>query len=275
MKSNTTNLLKFHRLHRRIGGAKRCVAGLLEVLWHGVCRNCPHGDIGKFTNEEIAILADFDGDADQLVDDLIETGWLDEHSEYGLVVHDWHEHAPNYVKGNVKLSKLPFADTVESDPQGIVPRGRPPGDADIEPPGDSPQGGSPPSLTLPSHTTPSHTNTLVQPAVARVNRFDEFWGIVHSKKGKGGARKAFAKAVKALSGKRDDPAAYLIVQMTAFAKSPDAHPTTRSPILPATWLNDERYDDDPETWKESGNGKPDRKDSSIYNPNTAENPTGF
>lgn len=101
MKAGTLDSMKFKRLKRRLKLTDRGAAGLLEVLWQRSCKDCPRGDVGQFTNEEIAVMADYEGDADELVRTLVECRWLDESDEHRLLIHDWHEHAPNYVKGIV------------------------------------------------------------------------------------------------------------------------------------------------------------------------------
>lgn len=101
MKNNTTELVKFQRLQRRLGVSKRETVGLLELLWHATAKNTPAGDIGRLADEEIAILCDWPGDPEALVRSLVACGWLDLHYEYRLVVHDWHEHAPSFIKGNM------------------------------------------------------------------------------------------------------------------------------------------------------------------------------
>jgi hypothetical protein len=101
MKSSTPELMKFQKLQRRLKESRRGVIGLLEGLWLAVGKNCPRGDIGKFSNEEIAIMCDWENDADELVNALVECGWLDVCSVERLVVHDWDEHCPTYIKGNL------------------------------------------------------------------------------------------------------------------------------------------------------------------------------
>lgn len=109
MKPKTSELLKFKRLSRRLGESVRGTVGLLELLWIGTAKNCPEGDIGRFTNEEIAIMCDWDGDPDAMVGALTETGWLDACATHRLVVHDWREHAPDYIKGNLAKHGRQFA----------------------------------------------------------------------------------------------------------------------------------------------------------------------
>ena len=50
----------------------------------------------------------YDGDADELVAALVDCHWLDRHEVYRLVVHDWHDHAPNYLRGNLARHGRPF-----------------------------------------------------------------------------------------------------------------------------------------------------------------------
>jgi hypothetical protein len=50
-------------------------------------------------------MVDWEGDADQLIEALIECGWIDSSDQYRLVVHDWHEHCPTYVRGGLAKQK--------------------------------------------------------------------------------------------------------------------------------------------------------------------------
>lgn len=99
MKHQVPESLKFRKLQRRLGVSRVVTAGTLELLWIAVQKNAPRGDIGRFDNESIAIECDWEGEPDELVEALVETGWLERCSQHRLVVHDWHEHAPYWVKG--------------------------------------------------------------------------------------------------------------------------------------------------------------------------------
>lgn len=100
MKHGTMQLVKFKKLHRRLGfSTARETAGLLEVMWIVAARETPRGDIGSMDNETIAIELEWEGDPDALVNALVETRWLDEHPEHRLIVHDWFDHAPRFVHG--------------------------------------------------------------------------------------------------------------------------------------------------------------------------------
>ena len=115
MKSGTENKLKFKALKRRLGLPLWQVIGLLETLWRVTNDNAPAGDIGKLTNEEIAAAMEWAGEADELVCVLIEHRWLDEDSEFRLVVHDWSHHVSNFIKGNFVQHKKQFADQVAKE----------------------------------------------------------------------------------------------------------------------------------------------------------------
>jgi len=113
MKHKTPDSMKFKRLMRALGESRRGVAGLLELLWIATQNNAKRGDIGQYTNEEIAIECDYDGDPDKLVSALVETGWLDACEKNRLVIHDWQQHAPRYIYAWIKSQNTTFA-TVET-----------------------------------------------------------------------------------------------------------------------------------------------------------------
>jgi hypothetical protein len=155
MKANTPELMKFKRLQRRLNDTRRGIVGLLESLWIGVAKNCPEGDVGRFSNEEIAIMVDWEGDADQLIEALIECGWIDSSDQYRLVVHDWHEHCPTYVRGGLaKQKKEPIGTSYRYNlnKTEVQPIGSPKATASEVP-------STIPSLTKPNLTKPRERQT--------------------------------------------------------------------------------------------------------------------
>lgn len=112
MKTGTTSLLKFKKLRRRLKLSLWETIGVLEALWQVAFSNTPCGDIGKLSNEDIAAAMEWEGDPDDLVEVLVETGWLDADHEFRLIVHDWSHHVPNFVKGNIEKHRKAFADVV-------------------------------------------------------------------------------------------------------------------------------------------------------------------
>lgn len=119
MKANTPEMMKFKKLRRKLNESRRGTIGLLEGLWIETARNSPTGDIGRFTNEEIAIMVDWDGDPDILVDAMVECRWLDVCATHRLVVHDWADHCPTYVKGGLARQKRSIAIATTSEVQPI------------------------------------------------------------------------------------------------------------------------------------------------------------
>lgn len=74
------------------------VVGHLKMLAHPLIRESQ-------TLQQLAEL----GDPDQLVHFLVETRFMDAHPEHRLVVHDWHEHAPNGIKAQLMRTRKGFA----------------------------------------------------------------------------------------------------------------------------------------------------------------------
>ena len=150
MKEGVENSVKFKKLKRRLRLPEWQVIGLLESIWK-LCRTSAQaGDIGRFDNEDIAASIEYQDDADELITVLIECGWLDEDAEFRLIVHDWSDHVPSYMKGNfAKHGKL-FADQVakqrETAPVEVAK-----------------QGATKPNLTKPSQAKPNQANTPCSP----------------------------------------------------------------------------------------------------------------
>ncbi len=125
-----------------------------------------------------------------------------------------------------------------------------------EPPDDIPYDGAPNAvtnalgdalLTSPNPTqvsssvleNVSHDTDTDRSAIANDNRFDKFWAIAIRKTGKGNARKALVRALTKTS--EHHLAAAWRAANQAWATWPD-----RSKVPhPATWLNQERWDDEP------------------------------
>lgn len=110
MKSGTENLLKFKHLMRDLNLPEYATIGLLQTLWTKAHINCPRGNIGKFSNEDIAVILDWRGDADEMVTALVNRGWLDEHPEHRLIIHDWAEHCENTTHSKLARALEFFAD---------------------------------------------------------------------------------------------------------------------------------------------------------------------
>lgn len=88
MKTTTLQSIKFSRLKRHLALSHWQVVGVLESLWLFTMVNVPTGEIGRFSNEDIAAGIEWSGDADQLIDKLIQSGWLHPSEEHRLVIGD-------------------------------------------------------------------------------------------------------------------------------------------------------------------------------------------
>lgn len=77
--------------------------GYLELLWAFTGKKAQQGNVGKWPDGAIAVACYWRGESADFIAGLVAAGYLDRHAEHRLVVHDWHDHAPNWVKA--KLSK--------------------------------------------------------------------------------------------------------------------------------------------------------------------------
>ena len=173
-------------------------------------------------------MVDWGGDHDQLITALVECGWIDLCSEHRLLVHDWPEHAPKYVKGNVERHFGGFASRKEA-PLGTLPK---------EAPSEATKGQSPVDTpTKPSLTKPSQSK--------HIDQFEEFWRVFPAgrKVKKPQALKAWLKAIK-----KAKPQA-LIEAATEYAASPQGN--GEYVCMPSTWLNNDRWQDDRAAWARS------------------------
>lgn len=83
--------------------------GHLELLWAFVGQLTPDGAVGKYSDAVIADKARWRGKPQTFVQALISTGWLDANADHRLLVHDWHDHCPNWVRAKLKKLNLTFA----------------------------------------------------------------------------------------------------------------------------------------------------------------------
>ena len=105
MKSGALTSVKLMRLKRALGLTQYQAVGLLECLWHFTAHNTPDGGIGKYTDDDIAAVLEWEGAATELITALVESGWLDRHEDGSIWIHDWLEHCPTWVRG-VAASKI-------------------------------------------------------------------------------------------------------------------------------------------------------------------------
>ena len=108
MKRGTPDHPKVVRLAKVLGVRRYVAVGLLEMLWHLTARYTPRGDVGKWSDDEIATALDWDSDPATLIYALLSCGLLEHHPSHRLIVHDWAEHADEAVKLLLKRRQCDF-----------------------------------------------------------------------------------------------------------------------------------------------------------------------
>jgi hypothetical protein len=98
MKRGTPEHPKVVRFAKLLRVRRHVAVGLLEMLWHLTARYTPAGDVGKWSDEEIATALDWDGDPARLLQAFVVAGLLEPHPTHRLIVHDWAEHADDGVR---------------------------------------------------------------------------------------------------------------------------------------------------------------------------------
>jgi hypothetical protein len=176
VKRGTPEHPKLIRLAKLLGVRRYVAVGLLELLWHLTARYTPAGDVGKWSDDEIATALDWDGDPAVIVRAFVASGLVERHPEHRLIVHDWAEHADDTVKLLLKRRQRDFVSRhVPTCPDiNLLPEPKP------EP--------KPEPLLLMGADAP--TLTLLG--------FDRFWAIYPKKRHKPAAVRAW----KAIDGAR-------------------------------------------------------------------------
>jgi hypothetical protein len=135
MKRGTPDHPKTRALAAKLDLKRWQVVGLLESLWHFTAGYAKRGDIGKWSNIEIASAIEWQGDADTLINSLLQCRWLDSSEAFRLLVHDWQDHADQTVSRSDEVKTLGFASIIlDNARQPLL---------------------SSPCLALPSHALPS------------------------------------------------------------------------------------------------------------------------
>jgi hypothetical protein len=84
--------------------------GILESLWHLTAREAYRGDIGRLTNEDIAMGIGYSKNIASLLQALVDSKWLDVSGEHRLIVHDWSDHADDSIQSRLARARVYFAD---------------------------------------------------------------------------------------------------------------------------------------------------------------------
>ena len=91
---------KIRRLGRKLGVPRLHAIGMIEVVIEFARRYASDGDLGRHDPEDLAQACDWERDPQELIDGLIETGWLDPGPP--LFIHDWHIHADDATRKSLE-----------------------------------------------------------------------------------------------------------------------------------------------------------------------------
>lgn len=225
MKKATISHIKFEMLGSLLELSRWETVGILETLWQFCQTHAYDGDLTRFEPKMIAVWFGWKREPLLLIDALVESGWIDRTGER-LVVHDWNDHAPNWVKGALKttLSKqvehslsgtlsTPLSDTLLR--KGKVRKGK---------------------VTKRGSNSDSSS----------VDGFELWWDTYPRKVARKIAEKAYAKAIQEVTeteGVDSSQAALLLLSWTQERLQKLVATEERYRPHPATWLNAGRYRD--------------------------------
>lgn len=110
MKRSGIDHPKFRRLAVKLGIPFYAAIGVMECLYHFTSKHAIGGDVGKWSDEEIA---EFIGwpreDASRLVEAMVFSGLLDRCTRHRLVIHDWPTHCDDSTKKTVAKYGIQWA----------------------------------------------------------------------------------------------------------------------------------------------------------------------
>lgn len=109
MKLEALDHPKTMELAAQLGVELPTAIGYLELLWAFVGKKTPRGDVGKWSDAVIASACLWRGKPADFVQALITSGYVDADDEYRLLVHDWPQHCPNWVRAKLKKDGVEFA----------------------------------------------------------------------------------------------------------------------------------------------------------------------
>lgn len=103
-----------HRKTRRLAQVLRievpAALGYVEALLHVTGEQAISGDIGRMSNEDIAMEIFSSLPPDDLVEAFVASGWIDKHPIHRLVVHDWSQHSDDAVDVKLARKGMTYAD---------------------------------------------------------------------------------------------------------------------------------------------------------------------
>lgn len=222
-------------LARRLSIDRWGAVGLLELLWHTAAKHHPEGRIGKWSNHLIATSLYWTGDAELLVQALVDAGFLDANTEDRLVIHDWLEHADDTVKKYLKRRAEAGHDQTSPDMAPSRARALPTALCPL--PLATEEEERIESFALSPHESGNGVSK-VPVLVKGPTPFDRFWQAYPRKTGKGAAEKAWAKM---------KPPIEAVLAAIEWQRTSTEWLREGGQFIPhpSTWINQKRWLDEP------------------------------
>lgn len=102
MKVGAKDHIKVKRLKRALGIPLYQAVGILETLYQVCASSADDGGIGRYCDEDIALELEWEGEPSKLIQALLASGLMDECQTNRLMVHDWLDHAPDFIKDRLR-----------------------------------------------------------------------------------------------------------------------------------------------------------------------------
>ena len=262
------------RLAALIQQDRRYTCGLLDDLWTwGLDAADRLGRLNRLAPEDIAMALDYPPKKGKwLVDALVQSGFFDVDADGTYVLHDWDEYAGKLNDARAKDADRKRTERSQSasSPDNVrdVSDGRPTDvrrmsiknpsldkDIDIERDRDTERDGEREKDNRVTPPIAPHAGGGADKPAPKAEslqdvRFGEFWGLYPKKQGKGAAEKAYAKI------KPDRELHMMILNAVTLQKQSAQWRKDNGQYIPnpATWLNQRRWEDDPQGGKPQGTG---------------------
>lgn len=253
---------KLKPLATALGVSEACAAGHLEFLWQGAYadRNVIDGTLVGWSADDIAGMAGWDGDAagrlaaippDAFVAALVRARFLDTAGDQCWRIHDYLDWAPRYVHQRIKRHLANASENgaaAQENAQGRVGKGRVGKGKALQKRGAC------------THSDRVCTNSGKKTALTAQAK--AIYSAYPRHVGPARACTAIEKALVRLAPVHAEPYTWLLGRVQKFATSPAGQQGKYTPY-PATWFNQERYDDDDDEWQrtaqtDSGSSRPER-----------------
>ena len=236
---------KTKKLARLLSVSLPAAVGHLHYFWWWALDFAQDGTLEKYDGYDLADAMQWDGDPDQLLEAMIEAGYIDD-TEDGLMIHDWGEYAGKLLERRAKDRARKRA---AAEAAGVPQNFRRSSDGNDEESAETPSASfvtNQPTVPNQPNTTNStnRTEPTTQTGDAQAlqeRRFAEFWKAYPKKVGKASCLKAWKK-LKPTAELHDHIMAALEAQKRSEQWQREGGRYIPNPL---TWLNQGRWDDEP------------------------------